>query len=167
MFYLIYMAIWALSFWGLVYGIANIRNDAIKDVALPIWVRNTSIGVALLQPLVFYPLWISALIPLMRDRERIESLYSIYIIDLVWIMPAFLILAWMLFRKQAFGYVLTPALFMLGFMIIFSLTVSELVKPLFDMNLVMSAIVQSGALSTVFLVAAILHLRKLTLHRKI
>jgi hypothetical protein len=160
LFYLLYMAIFALSFWAIAYGVANIRREILQKIQLSNRIRITSLAVAILQPVVFYPLWISALLPLMRTHNKIESLYSIYILDLCFIMPAFLILVTMLARKKAIGYLLAPAIFVLGFTLIFSLTISELVKPVFQMIPSTSGVISSLALSLLFAVTAILHLKK-------
>jgi len=161
MLYLLYMLIFTLSFWGMIYGVATLGIKNLDRMTLPQWARRISIGVTLLQPIVFYPLWISALLPLMREGNRIENLFSVYILDLCFIMPAFLAVAWMLIKKETLGYVLTPALFILGFTLIFSLTVSELMKPFFDTPLSPSGIWLSGGLSALFLVASFIHVQKL------
>lgn len=87
--YLIYMAIFALSFWAPVCAGTNLRTDNYR-YSLPKKLRLVSASGALLQPLIFYPLWIAMLLPLMRTGKQIDSLYSIFILDLCFIMPAFL-----------------------------------------------------------------------------
>ena len=161
--YLVYMAIFALSFWSLIYGVANIQRGILHEVALSNPIRFLSVAGALFQPLVFYPLWISALLPLMQAGQKIPSLYSIYILDLCFIMPAFLILAVMILKKQGLGYVLTPAMFVLGFTLIFSLVIGELVKPLFQRSPDSTALTTSLLLSLLFLVLAALHLWNLSI----
>jgi hypothetical protein len=156
--YLVYMAIFALSFWSLIYGVATIRQEILHTVTLTRPMRYVSVAGSLLQPLLFYPLWISALLPLMEAGRKIESLYSIYILDLCFIMPAFLILAIMTLKKRGLGLVLTPAMFILGFTLIFSLVIGELVKPLYQQTPDISALTMSLLLSLLFLVLAGFHL---------
>lgn len=158
--YLIYMAIWTLSFWGIISGAVSIRKEIVSGLVITNGVRNFSIAVSLMQPLVFYPLWISALLPLLREQNRIENLFSVYIIDLCLIMPAFLILAGLLYKRNNYSFLLTPALFILGFTIIFSLTVSELMKWQFNSSPSGVGVVQSGILSALFLSATAVHLAK-------
>lgn len=162
-FYLVYLAIFAFAFWSLVYGTANLRRDVMVRARLSRVLRILSASGALLQPLIFYPLWIAMLIPLMRDRDQIDSLYSIFILDLGFIMPAFLILAVLVFRNQGAGLVLLPALYVLGFTLIFSLALAELVKPLFDTVPDLPALTAAAVLSALFLVLGGLHLRRLEL----
>lgn len=160
-YYLLYMAIFALSFWAMVYGSFNISKELLQKAGLSNRVRVFSLIVAIFQPVVFYPLWISALLPLMRTHNRIESLYSIYILDLCFIMPAFLILAYYLLKEKVIGYLLSPAMFILGFTLIFSLSLSELVKPIFGGTTDIGSLVSSLVLSILFLSASVLHLGKL------
>jgi hypothetical protein len=86
--YLVYMASFGLSFWSLVIGVANIRREILPMVTLSNPVRYRSVAGSLLQPLVFYPLWISALLPLMQTGQKSASIYSVYILELCFIMLA-------------------------------------------------------------------------------
>ena len=115
-----------MALWALVCAGTHIRRDLPKP-ALPKTVRLLSASGAILQPLIFYPLWIGMLLPLMRTGEQIDSLYSIFILDLCFIMPAFLILSVLAYRSHGTGLLLLPAIYVLGFTLIFSLAVGELV----------------------------------------
>lgn len=132
--YLAYMGIFALAFWCMVLAGAHFRRD-LPPPALPTGIRLLSASGAILQPLIFYPLWIAMLLPLMSSGEQIDSLYSIFILDLCFIMPGFLILSVLTFRNRAVGLLLLPALHVLGFTLIFSLAIGELAKPLFGVPL--------------------------------
>ncbi|MET1153797.1 hypothetical protein [Arthrobacter sp.] len=160
--YLVYMAIFTLSFWALIFAGATFRKET-RAVALPRTLRLASAAGALLQPLIFYPLWIAMLLPLMRTGEQIDSLYSIFILDLCFIMPAFLILSVLTFRSHKVGLIFLPALYILGFTLIFSLAVGEIVKPLFGVALSPSALWPAVLLSMLFLVLGTLHLQRLTI----
>ncbi|MFJ6002405.1 hypothetical protein [Arthrobacter sp. NPDC092385] len=155
--YLAYMAVFTLALWALVCAGAHLRRD-LPQPSLPKAVRLVSASGAMLQPLVFYPLWIGMLLPLMRTGEQIDSLYSIFILDLCFIMPAFLILAVLSYRSHGIGLLLLPAIHVLGFTLIFSLAVGELVKPLFDAVPNPSAFWTDLGLSMLFLVLGTLHL---------
>lgn len=158
--YLLYMAVFAVSFWAMAVAGATM-DRATPTAALPRALRITSASGALLQPLIFYPLWIGMLLPLMQTGQRIDSLYSIFILDLCFIMPAFLILSVLTYRNRRTGLLLLPALYVLGFTLIFSLAVGELVKPLFGSAPGLPALLPALALSGLFLVLALLHLAKL------
>jgi len=57
------------------------------------------------------------------------SFYSIYILDLCFIMPAFIIVAVMTLKKRGLGFLLTPALYIMGFTLLFPLAQGEFIKP--------------------------------------
>jgi hypothetical protein len=158
--YLFYMAVFALSFWAMVTAGATMGRDA-PFVSLPRGLGIVSAAGAILQPLIFYPLWIMMLLPLMRSGEQIDSLYSVFILDLCFIMPAFLVLSLLTYRNHRTGLLLLPALYVLGFTLIFSLAVGEMVKPLFGAEPSMAALLPALGLSGLFLVLGILHLAKL------
>jgi hypothetical protein len=159
--YLVYMAIFGLAFWSLVYGVANIRHEILYKTTLSKPIRYASVAGLLLQPLIFYPLWISALIPLMQTGRRIEFLYSIYILDLCFTLPAFLLLAVMTLKKQGLGLVLTPAMFVQGFILMSSVVIGELVKPFYRLTPDAAEMITALLLSLLFLVLAGFHLRNL------
>jgi hypothetical protein len=160
--YLVYMAIFTLAFWGLIYAGAHLRRDLPKP-ALSKTLRLVSASGAILQPLIFYPLWIGMLLPLMQTGEQIDSLYSIFVLDLCFIMPAFLALSVLTYKNHGIGMLLLPAIYVLGFTLIFSLAVGELVKPMFSAALSPAAFWPALALSLLFLVLGILHLSRLHL----
>lgn len=160
-FYYLYLAVFTLSFWSMVYGVASIRRDALQKIELPGKIRGVSAGFSLFVALVFNILWIIQLLPLVQAGDKIEFLYSVYILDLCFIMPAFIVLGIMTARNKGLGLLLTPAMFILGFTLIFSLAVSESVKPLYDMTVSAGGLVPSLVLSVLFLVLAFLHFRKL------
>ncbi len=155
--YLVYMAIFTLTLWSMVCAGAHLRRG-LPQFALPEPVRLFSASGAILQPLLFYPLWIAMLLPLMRSGEQIDSLYSIFILDLCFIMPAFLILAVLTYRSHQNGLLLLPAIHVLGFTLIFSLAVGELVKPLFNATPNPAAFWPALGLSLLFLILGTLHL---------
>ncbi|MGN7201067.1 hypothetical protein [Arthrobacter sp. SAFR-044] len=162
--YLLYMAVFALSFWAMVTA-GSTLDPALRTVSLPRAMRIASASGAVLQPLIFYPLWIVMLLPLMRTGEQIDSLYSIFILDLCFIMPGFLMLSFLTYRNHRTGLLLLPALYVLGFTLIFSLAVGELVKPLFGTVPSQAALLPALALSGLFLVLLILHLAQLRTER--
>ena len=159
-FYLVYMAIFSIAFWALVYQVAALCRRTVQ-VHLPNGVRLASASGALLQPLMFYPLWIGVLVPLMAARQKIETIYSVFILDLCFIMPAFLILAIAAFRGKTLGVLLLPAAYVLGFALILSLAAAEPAKALFGARFDPAAFWAWLALSLLFLVLGALHLSRM------
>lgn len=163
MLYYLYLTVFGLSFWSIAYGVAKIRPKLLQTVRLSGMMRNVSAGFSLLVALVFNVLWIIQLLPLVQAGEKIEFLYSVYILDLCFIMPAFVIIGIMAAKKAGLGLLLIPTMFILGFTLIFSLAVSEAVKPMYDLTVSAGGLVPSLVLSILFLILAGLHLRKLKL----
>ncbi len=159
--YYLYLAAWGLSFWSLVYGLAKVSKESVRQAILPDRLRMISAGFSLLVALVFTVLWIIALLPLIQTGEKIEFYYSIYILDLCFIMPAFAISGITALRKMGFPLLLMPSMFVLGFTLIFSLVISEAIKPLFDLTVSPSDLAMPLALSCLFLALAIANLLKL------
>jgi hypothetical protein len=127
--YPLYLTIMALSFYVLAYSLASLKRSAIEELELPPVVRYGAAGYGVLIAVMFNFIWISQLIPLLRMGDRIDYTFSVYIIDLVFIMPAFVIAAVMAVRKRAVGLVGLPALFVLGVGILSPLALAELLKP--------------------------------------
>jgi len=159
--YYLYLAIFGLSFWSLAYGIGKIDHEIIGKVRMSRLMLKISAGFSLFVALVFCVLWIVQLLPLLQAGEKIEFFYSVFILDLCFIMPAFAITGVMAFRKAGLGLLLIPAMFVLGFTLIFSLAVSELVKPLYGLDFDIVGLLPSLVLSILFLILAALHLRSL------
>ncbi|MGE5623741.1 MAG: hypothetical protein ACM3UP_01815 [Methanocella sp.] len=165
-FYLLYLAIFAFAFWSLAYGVASIRRELLPKVRLVKPLRVASAGWALINPLIFYPLWISQLLPLMRIGQQAEHFYSIYILDLAFVMPAFLILAVLTAKNRGLGLLLTPALFVKGFAMLFSVALGGLLAPLYRQPGDMGQVWFYLSLAGVFLVLTVLHLRGLRLDNR-
>jgi len=160
--YLNYLAIFGIAAWVLVHGAVDVVHRTADRAWLTRQFSKISAGGALLQPLIFYPLWISMLIPIMVTREEIDSLYSIFILDLVFIMPAFLLVAVGQFRGHSWAVLLAPVMFILGAVLIFSLALGELVKPAFGSPITMAGLLPPTLLTALFVALAVLHLKKLS-----
>lgn len=132
---------------------------------MPRKIRFASIALALLQPIVFYPLWISQLLPLIQSGEKIEFLYSIYILDLCIIMPAFLIICYKMIRNRGIGLVLAPIIYILGFFVIFSLFLADIVKPYFNAEPGTGDALPALILSGAFLIMGTIHVVSLRIKK--
>ena len=128
--YLFYLAVFGISAYALVYFIHSLEWDKIEDITAPKWVRISSLAFLIITPMIFIPLWTSQLLPLMQTGDKIEFLYSVYILDLSFIMPAFLIIAYQLFKKNKSGYLFTPSIFIVGLMVLAPLSLGEAFRQL-------------------------------------
>jgi len=90
-------------------------------------------------------------------------MYSVYVLDLVFIMPAFFMLALLILKDRKIGLLLTPAIMILGFFVIFPLGLNELAKPLFGQSIIVPTMMVSFLFSFLMLGVGLVHLRKLTI----
>jgi hypothetical protein len=159
--YFAYLALFSLSFF---VGMAGIF-EACKATraALPKPLRYVSAVFLGFNPLLFYPLWISQMLPLLRERKQIDSIYSIYILDLGFVMPAFIILTVLVLRDRSPALLLTPALFIKGFTLLFSVALGGLLKPFFGQSANAGEIAQYLGLALVFLILTVILLSNIRL----
>lgn len=127
--YPLYLAILALSFYTMAFSLTSLDRAAIEALRLPPIVKFGSAGYGMLIAVMFNIIWIGRLVPLIQTHDRIENAFSVFIIDLVFIMPSFMITAYLTIRERALGLVGLPALFIVGIGILSPLGVAELLKP--------------------------------------
>jgi len=160
--YPVYLAIAGLCFYALAYALGGISASVEKHVRLPSWLRYLSSIFGILIAVMFNVIWFAQLIPLLQAGQRIEYTFSVYIIDLCFIMPAFMICAVMTMKKKVLGEKGLPALFILGTGILSPLALAEALKPaLFHMARDPGGFRLYLVLSGLFLVLAVLYLTRL------
>lgn len=162
-YYFVYMAIFGLSFYSLIFSLANLRLDRIHDLKQIPWVRNIAVGFSLLMPVIFYPLWIMQLLPLMQEGVKIEFMYSIFILDLAIVLPSLAIIAVLAAKNRGIGLYLLPAVFVKGFTLLLPVGIGELLKPAFNQPVRVADAILYLSIAAVFLLLAALYLKKLTL----
>lgn len=156
--YLFYLLLAALSFYSLVFGLLSLRLKPGLQLTVKSWLHYLSLFFTLLVPFIFIPKWISQLLPLLSSGQRIEYLYSIYVLDLVFVMPAFLIVAYLNFKNYLLGKLLTPVLFIKGFTVLFPLVIAEVIKPYYKQVMDFSSMIFYGVLSLIFLFLTVFYL---------
>ena len=159
-FYLLYMAIFSLSFFSLAYAIANIEREVSDSIRIPAVIRNVSAAFLLLIPAIFYPLWIVSMWPFMQDMRVPESGSNVYILDICFVLPVFVIVAVMLFRTVGFAILLTPALLIKGFTLCLSVALTEMLRPLYDQTWDKPDALLFGALTLACLVLTVVYVRQ-------
>lgn len=160
--YLVYMAIFGLAFYAIAYALADLREGMLDGLTLPGGLVTASAAWAFITALIFYPLWISQLVPLMRTGDRIEYTFSIYILDLCFIMPAFVIAGIRALRRDGLGLLAMPALFIVGFTVLAPLALGEVLKPLiYQRPMDPAGFWMFLVLSVIYLVLTIVYLSKL------
>jgi hypothetical protein len=159
--YLVYLAIFGLSLYAIAYGVASILPGARQGTTLGRTMRWLSVGFSLFIALMFNALWISNLLSLIQSGEKPEYLYSVYILDLTFIMPAFVITALLSARNEGLGLLLTPAMYVLGFGLLLPVGLGELLKPMYGSAPDPGGLSLYLGLSILFLILAVFHLRSL------
>jgi len=164
--YLLYIAIVSLSFWTLIYSFINMDKNEIENIKLNKAIRYLTISFLIFIPILFYSIWISELIPLIREGLKLEFMFSVYILDMVFVLPAFLITTYLLIKRNFFGYILAPLLFFKAFTLLFSVGLGGLIKPLFGQASVKSENLFYITLSIIFLTLAVLNYLSLDFIKK-
>lgn len=108
--YFVYMVIFSLSLFALIDAMFNIRKEIYLKVKVPKTVRNLAVVFLFLVPLIFFPIRITTLWPLMQVGQKIESGYSIFILDMCLILPLLIITGIMILKKEGLALLLTPVL---------------------------------------------------------
>lgn len=155
--YILYMAIFALSFWSIVYGLVNINQPVLQSTQVSKRVRHLSAGCLIFIALLFYALWTGQLLPLMREADKIEFTYAIFILDMAFVLPSLIISAILIIKKNALGLILAPILFVKAFTLLFSVGLGGLFAPLFDQSVASGEIAFYMILSLIFLALAFLN----------
>lgn len=127
--YPLYLAILAFSFYVLIFSFSRLDKHAVEKLDITPIIRYAAAGYGIFTAVMFNIIWFSQLIPLLQSGERIEYTFFVYIIDLAFVMPAFVISAFLAIRKKATGLAGLPALFVLGIGILSPLALAEVLKP--------------------------------------
>jgi hypothetical protein len=156
--YFVYLAIFSLSFFSVVYSLASLQDVYNKAWRMGTQIKYTTIVFSLSIAFLFSYLWVSTLIPLIQTKDQIAHLYSIYILDLCFVMPGFAITAILSLKNQPFGLLASPVMYILGIFVIFPLGLGELAKPYFGQEVDIKSMVMSFALSGAFMILGSLQL---------
>ncbi|MBN1368624.1 MAG: hypothetical protein JW954_00120 [Dehalococcoidaceae bacterium] len=159
--YYVYMAVFALSFWSIAYGLAKTRQSNPSKVDPGRIIRCATAVFAFVVGAVFTVMWFFELWPLIQTGNKIEFLYSVYILDLCFIMPAFFITGIMALKKMPAGILTLPATFVLGFALMLSLAIAEVVKPIYNLQTDTGGLILYSSLSAVFLVLGAFYINKM------
>ncbi|MCK4483826.1 MAG: hypothetical protein KAU89_03310 [Candidatus Thorarchaeota archaeon] len=162
MLYLVYMAIFSLSVYSIVFNAATIDRSWIDRIRIPTSIRIASATYLLINAIMFNIIWISHLLPLMQAGQKIEFIYSIYILDLCFIMPMFAFIGILAAKNKGLGLLVTPFLLILGFLILIPLPLGELLKPLlYGVPMDPAGMGLFLILSVIFFILAIVYLWKM------
>ncbi|HYH01959.1 MAG TPA: hypothetical protein VEC37_02575 [Bacillota bacterium] len=103
--YLIYLAIFGLSIYSMIWGMLSLKMDVVKYYQLPRLLVNFIGGFLIFILLLLVPAWLFRMAPNIARHIPGET-YSVFIMDLCIVFPAFGQIAYRLFRKQPFGVIM-------------------------------------------------------------
>ena len=155
------MGIFGLSFYSIIVGITAIDKDLWLKIQVSRIIRIPAASFLLLNPMIFYPLWIAQILPFIQSGQRPDVFYSIYILDICFIMPAMAIVGIMALKNNGWGIMLLPALLIKGFTLLFSVALGGIISWIKDQAYNYGEITFYLILSIVFLGLVITYFRNL------
>ena len=156
--YILYLIICGLAFWSIVYNLINIEYIKGSEINLSSPLRYISAFVAILTAIIFAVLWIIMLINFFLTGDKNGILIAVFVLDICFVLPSFAILGIMLLKKRIMGLWLMPSMFVFGFVLMLSLVVSELVKPLYNISPDIAGTLPTILLAVIYLIFSILYL---------
>jgi len=159
--YFLYMGIFGLSFYTIFTGILAIDSSLWINIRVSRKVHIISAIFLLLIPFIFYPLWIMQIVPLIRESQRAGVFYSIYILDLCFILPAMIVIAIMSLKNRGWAILFQPALLFWGGMLLFSVALGGFIHWIQEHTINMKETTFYFVLSMVFLRLTVMYFRKL------
>ena len=128
--YIAYLAALACAAWALAIGVARNLREAARTEPVTGARRVIVALICALTSLAFSAAWVSALTPYMLSGRQPAELWSIYLMDLCFVMPALATAAWWTWRRDPRGGALGTLMTGLGSVMMASLSVAEFCRPL-------------------------------------
>jgi hypothetical protein len=130
--FLVYVALLGCSLYALIGGLASFNLAWVKasfTYHIPLKMVSTFLAVL---ALLFYALWLREVVPALlvgtappSVQQNGTATNAVHVLDMAWMLPAFLISAIKLWRKEPFGFVLAGAA--LSFVVLLALAVLSIV----------------------------------------
>ncbi|MFP4020289.1 MAG: hypothetical protein ACLFUK_01680 [Halanaerobium sp.] len=70
----------------------------------------------------------------MKSGAKQDFVFSIYILDIVFVLPALIITAVLIIKNKMLGYLLAPVLFFKAFTLLFSVALGSFLCPFYNIN---------------------------------
>ena len=125
--------------------------------------KNLSMIYLIFNAVMFNIIWSGLLLGHILAGTKPEFAFSIFILDLWFIMPAFFLIAIFLKQNRALGVFLPPVLLLLGFFVLIPLALTEFLKLLmFEQAIDMGSLFLYLPLSAILLILSVLYLKDLS-----
>jgi hypothetical protein len=128
--YIAYLAALACATWALVLGVGRVLRAATGTEPLAGGRRVMVAALCAVTSLAFSAAWVSALAPYARSGRQPTELWSVYLMDLCFVMPALATAAWWTWRRDPRGRALGTLMTGLGAVMMASLSLAEVCGPL-------------------------------------
>ena len=160
--YPVYLLIFALCFWGLIYGFLQLRPVLAQGTGMP---RSTRLSVAsflLIVLAVLVPAWLLLMLPLVATHTP-QNAYAVFLLDLTIEFPALAIAAVGLLRRKTWAGPLSGIMLVKVFTVCISWGFGEIFSLTAGRTSDASLAYISGTLTLVSIVLLVLYFRGLTL----
>jgi hypothetical protein len=121
------MLIFTLSVLGMIIGISGFEGSYIKILFLSKWIRICSIVFLSIIVLIFMSKWIVDVHSYTR-RNIIPDFYAIYILDLCFVLPLFIIIIYILIKNTKFSYIVLGIALLKTTTLMLSVTVGSFIS---------------------------------------
>lgn len=138
-FYFLYLSIFGFSIFYLIITFTSIEYKSL-EFKIPKSLRIITAKYCALIPVIFTPQWIISIYKFVQINSRpgMEDVfsysYSVYILDLCFILPVCVITSVLLFKKKILGLLLGGILQIKGFTLLSFVALGNFFRPLFHLN---------------------------------
>jgi hypothetical protein len=153
--YFIYMVIFTLSIFGVIIGVSGFAREDINKLRLSKGIRIAS-GVFLsLMICVFVPMWIISMIPYIQNHT-VPDFYAIFILDLCFFLPFFMVVIYMLIKDYKSVYILLGIALLKTLTLVLSVAIGEISIPAHGLEIDIAMV---GIYCGAFIVSLLLYIQ--------
>ena len=158
--YLIYLAVFGLSFYSLVFGLLGITPEEARKYQIPPRLRKGILLFLTFMLAFLYPVWIMRLLTDVGSHVPGPT-YGVFVLDLALVLPAIGIITYMLWKRKPFGVLLSGVALIKIFTLCLSWGFGEWTNPLAGNFFVVEMALLSSVLTVLGLLFLIPYMRTL------
>jgi hypothetical protein len=160
--YLLYQAVFGLSVFYLIWAFTGIQYERLEFRTPPPLRMALAVCCAAVA-ILFAPQWVSATWQSIQAHSRPDSdslfsfRYSIYILDMCFVLPVCVMASIFIFQKKALGLLLAGVIQLKGFVLLLSVALGYLIQPLLGESLDVANTIQYSIVSAVLLMLTVFY----------
>jgi hypothetical protein len=166
--FLVYVGLLSLAFWLSIVILTRLDVDALRTrFSLETPIRAVSIYLLLVAAL-FFLVWMKSIVPAVLGNTTPPDIVKakiptnpVYVLDLGFLLPAFVLAAVWLIRRRAWGYALAGPLLVLNSLLSLSIISSALFQYANDRSTSLAVVPLFGIIAVASIMLAIRYLRSL------